>query len=214
MEFSWLVARTSAPVQEIEARANKVATTACVVVDFNGWLDASRRSDQFRWEFGQVWSAIDGSHEEGPRRLLEGGDGTVGVWGSGLEMGEDLCRGGPTSGRGRGLRGRAASQQCRADAALAAVESFPDALEGSVASGAVGTALMAAAMLPATACWRNVHRLRAVRLRRRILSASQTLKVRPQPGRVAALLQKMRRARSVRCGSCCRRLIRKGRRGG
>jgi hypothetical protein len=62
-------------------------------------------------------------------------------------------------------------------------------------------AWMAVAMLPTTACWRNVHRVRVVMLRRRILSASQTLKVRPQPGRCRRLLQKRRRARSVcRCG--------------
>lgn len=63
------------------------------------------------------------------------------------------------------------------------------------------TAWMAAVMVPATACWRKVHRVRVVRLRRRILSASQMLKVRPQPDRNRRrLLQKMRRARSVRCG--------------
>ena len=64
------------------------------------------------------------------------------------------------------------------------------------------TAWMAAVMVPTTACWRNAHRVRVVRLRRRILSASQMLKVRPQPGRNRRrLLQKMRRARIVvRCG--------------
>ena len=51
-------------------------------------------------------------------------------------------------------------------------------------------------MLPATACWRKRHRQPVVRLSRRILSASQTLKVRPQPGRALRLLQKIRRARS------------------
>ena len=35
------------------------------------------------------------------RRQLEGGDGAVGVWEAGLEMGKDLCCDGPTSKRGR-----------------------------------------------------------------------------------------------------------------
>ena len=62
-------------------------------------------------------------------------------------------------------------------------------------------ARMAARMPPATAHCRNRHRAPAVRLSRRILSASQTLKVRPQPGRALRLLQKTRRARTVfRCG--------------
>src|SRR6185312_10813659 len=56
---------------------------------------------------------------------------------------------------------------------------------------------MAAAMLPATARWRNAHTVRVVRLSRRILSVSQTLMVRPQPERRWRLLQKMRRARMV-----------------
>jgi len=58
---------------------------------------------------------------------------------------------------------------------------------------------MAWAMEPATACLRNRHRQPLVRLSRRILSAHQTLKVRPQPGRPLRLLQKTRRARTVFC---------------
>ena len=58
-------------------------------------------------------------------------------------------------------------------------------------------ARLAARMPSATASWRKRHRRPVVRLRRRILSATQTLKVRPQPGRAWRLLQKMRRARRV-----------------
>ena len=66
------------------------------------------------------------------------------------------------------------------------------------------TARMAARMPAATARWRNRHRAPVVRLSRRILSASQTLKVRPQPGRALRLLQKIRRARTSFAGGCCR----------
>jgi hypothetical protein len=59
---------------------------------------------------------------------------------------------------------------------------------------------MAAARVPATARLRNAHTVRAIRLSRRILSAIQTLIVRPQPHRRWRLLQKMRRARTVRRG--------------
>ena len=38
-----------------------------------------------------------GLHEEGPQRMLEGGDGTVGVGEGGLEMGEDVA---PPAGAG------------------------------------------------------------------------------------------------------------------
>ena len=74
-----------------------------------------------------------GLHEEGPHRMLEGGDGTVGVGEGGLEMGEDLRRG-SVCGFGRQLGRRAARRQCRADLALAVVEPFPDALPGPVAA--------------------------------------------------------------------------------
>jgi hypothetical protein len=75
-------------------------------------------------------------HEESPRRMLEGGDRTVGVGEGGLEMCKNLRRrsarfGGP-------IWRRATSRQCRAELALAQVEPFPDALPGSVASPAVG----------------------------------------------------------------------------
>ena len=58
-------------------------------------------------------------------------------------------------------------------------------------------ARIASASVPATARWRNAQRRRVVVLSRRILSASQALKVLPQPGRRCRLLQKIRRARSV-----------------
>jgi hypothetical protein len=61
-------------------------------------------------------------------------------------------------------------------------------------------ARMAAAMLLATARFRNVHTVRVVRLSRRILWTIQTLMVRPQPHRRWRLLQKIRRARTVRRG--------------
>ncbi len=54
---------------------------------------------------------------------------------------------------------------------------------------------VAGRMPPPAACWRNCHSRPVVRLRRRILSASQTLKVRPQPRRAWRLLQKIRRVR-------------------
>jgi hypothetical protein len=60
-------------------------------------------------------------------------------------------------------------------------------------------ARLAAWMPRATAHWRNRHSAPAVRLSRRILSAHQTLKVRPQPGRAWRLLQKIRRARTTSC---------------
>src|SRR5208282_5322127 len=56
-------------------------------------------------------------------------------------------------------------------------------------------AWLAAAMPATTARWRKCQRVLAERLRRRILSASQALTVRPQPGRAWRLLQKIRRAR-------------------
>ena len=43
----------------------------------------------------------NGLHEEGPHRMLESGDRTVGVGEGGLEMGEDLCSCGPTVVFGR-----------------------------------------------------------------------------------------------------------------
>jgi hypothetical protein len=53
------------------------------------------------------------------------------------------------------------------------------------------------AMPSATTRLRNRKWPRVVKLSRRILSTSQTLKVRPQPGRRCQLLQKTRRARRV-----------------
>jgi hypothetical protein len=71
----------------------------------------------------------EGLDEEGPQRLLEGGDGTGDVGEGGLEMGEDLRRG---SVLRRQLRRRTSSEECRADLALAVAEAFPDAQQGPV----------------------------------------------------------------------------------
>ena len=124
--------------------------------------------------------------------MLEGGDGTVGVGEGGLEMGEDVGRGRLRGQRGGGQRPNSAVRillwpwskrfQMRCQVRSLRWQS---------------AARMAAAMLPATARWRKRHRAAVVRLSRRILSASQTLKVRPQPGRAWRLLQKIRRARTV-----------------
>ena len=82
-------------------------------------------------------------HEEGVQRMLEGGDRTVGVREGGLEMCDDLGSG-PVRrlGRqpGRQFGRPADSQESRADLALAQVEPSPDALPGSVAEMAVGSA--------------------------------------------------------------------------
>jgi hypothetical protein len=67
--------------------------------------------------------------------MLKGGNRTGGVGKGGLEMGDNLGR---RSARCRGLIGRrTTSRQCRAELALAEVESFPDALPGPVTSPAV-----------------------------------------------------------------------------
>ena len=78
-----------------------------------------------------------GLHEEGPHRMLEGGDGTVGVGEGGLEMCEDLRRRRPLRGFRRHLGRRAPPKQCRADLALALVEPFPDALQSPITEMAV-----------------------------------------------------------------------------
>lgn len=79
-------------------------------------------------------------HEERVQRILEGGDGTVGVGEGGLEMSEDMSgRAVPRCGgqRDRQLGRRAQRRQCGADPALAQVEALPDALPGSVTEMAV-----------------------------------------------------------------------------
>jgi len=81
-----------------------------------------------------------GSHEEGPRRMLEGGDRTIGAGEGGLEMGEHMRRRGPACRFRRRLGRRTPSEQRRANRALASIESLPDALQGSVAEMAVGGA--------------------------------------------------------------------------
>jgi hypothetical protein len=78
-------------------------------------------------------------HEEGPQRMLEVGDRTVGVGEGCLKMSEDMRRR-PMRGFGRQLGWRASPRQCRADLALALVEAFPDALQGPVTELAVGSA--------------------------------------------------------------------------
>ena len=78
------------------------------------------------------------SHEEGPQRMLEGGDGTGGVGEGGQEMGEDVL--GRSLRRPGQLGRRTARRQCRADLALSLVEAFPDALPGPVAEMTVGGA--------------------------------------------------------------------------
>jgi hypothetical protein len=68
--------------------------------------------------------------------MLKVGNRTVGVGKGGLEMGKDLHR---RSARCSGLIGRrATSRQCRAELALAEVESSPEALPSPVTSPAVG----------------------------------------------------------------------------
>src|SRR5262249_38045294 len=62
-------------------------------------------------------------------------------------------------------------------------------------------ARIAAARQPLAAFWRNLHRRWVVTLRRRIRSAIQTLKVRPQPGRRLRLLQKIRRTERFSLGT-------------
>src|SRR5271168_1644305 len=82
-------------------------------------------------------------HEEGVQRMLEGGDRTVGALEGGLEMCDDLgSRPVRRFGRqpGRQFGRPADSQEGRADLALAQVEPSPDALPGSVAEMAVGSA--------------------------------------------------------------------------
>ncbi len=78
-------------------------------------------------------------HEEGPQRMLEVGDRTVGVGEGCLKMSEDMRRR-PMRGFGRQLGWRTSPRQCRADLALALVEAFPDALQGPVTELAVGGA--------------------------------------------------------------------------
>src|SRR5271154_3957724 len=90
---------------------------------------------------GKVWGlSVNGLHEEDTQGLLEVGNGTVGVGEGGVKMSEDLGRCQPSQDsrcpRGR----RAAGQEGRADPALAEVETFADALPGSVAQMARGGA--------------------------------------------------------------------------
>lgn len=70
--------------------------------------------------------------------MLEGGDRAVGAGEGGLKMCEDLRRRGPSRGPRRQFGRQAPPRQCRADFALAMIEPFPDALQGSVTEIAVG----------------------------------------------------------------------------
>lgn len=76
--------------------------------------------------------------------MLEGGDRTIGVREGGLQMGENVrCRGPACRFRRclrRRLGRRTPSEQSRANRALAAIESLPEALHGSVAEMAAGGA--------------------------------------------------------------------------
>ena len=117
----------------------------------------------------------------------------------GLEMGEDLrcrqARGGRWPGRQLGRR--AAAAECRADLALCRGRTVSrcaarsDRSDGSRRRG-WRRGCCRRRRVGGSATERAV-----VRLSRRILSAHQTLKVRPQPGRALRLLQKIRRARRV-----------------
>jgi hypothetical protein len=81
-------------------------------------------------------------NEEGPHCVLEGGDRAIGVGERGLDMGEHL-RGRQASGFGRlerQIRRRTSPAQSGADLALSPVEPFPDALQGSIAHGAIESA--------------------------------------------------------------------------
>ena len=112
-------------------------------------------------------------------------------------MGEDLCCGGP-AGRSAAGQTRAAGRgrRERCGCGFGPVESLPDALEGPVAPRAVDGA-DGGGDAAGDGALEEAPQGAVVRLRRRILSASQTLKVRPQPGRAWRLLQKIRRARRV-----------------
>lgn len=81
--------------------------------------------------YGNVAEGLD---EEGSQRMLEGGDGTVGVGEGGPEMSKDVGRRTPRGQFGR----RAAPRKCRADLALAQAEALPDPLQGSVTQMAFG----------------------------------------------------------------------------
>ena len=102
----------------------------------------------FRGSVREVFRACQGDEklgldEEGMQRILEGGDGTVGVWEGGLQMGEDVCGCAVRAvcrQFGGQLGRRAACGECRADFTLAKAEAFPDALQGAVTEVAVGSA--------------------------------------------------------------------------
>ena len=133
--------------------------------------------------------------------MLEGGDRAANIGEGGLEMGEDLggrlaC--GIRRRPGRRLGRRAAPAQGGADVALCPVEAFPDALQSAIAQAAIDGAA-GRDQAAGDGGLQEPPQAPSVRLSRRILSASQTLKVRPQPGRAWRLLQKTRRARSVFC---------------
>lgn len=88
---------------------------------------------------GSVSSEKSGLDKKRPERMLEGGDGTVGVGKGGLEVCEDLG-GGSLGCLCRQVRRRAAAKERRADLALAQVEASPDALPGAVAALTIAAA--------------------------------------------------------------------------
>ena len=141
-------------------------------------------------------------HEKGAQRMLEGGDRTVGIGEGGLEMGEYLrCR--PGAGPAGDLGGSWGGGH-RADSAVR-ILLWPWSKRFQMRCQVRSQRWRSAAQMASpirffvAALSRNRHRQPVVRLSRRILSAHQTLKVRPQPGRALRLLQKTRRARTAFC---------------
>lgn len=183
------------------------ARTACVVAE-NRRIRPGRRSGpppgiRPKLEEERERNETD-SQKERVCRLLEGGDRTVG-WGErGLEVVENLRVGRPRGRTSRPFRRRpigrrTATQQCCADRTLIPSKPRPDPPEGPVAPGTVGLADRRCDAAGDGAL-EEPQTVRAVRLSRRIFSANQTLTVRPQPHRRWRLLQKTRRARTVRRG--------------
>ena len=128
--------------------------------------------------------------------MLEGGDGTVGVGEGGLEMGEDCA----AAGRRAGAVGNSGGGQRPSSAVR--MRLWPRSKRFQMRCQVRSLRAVGGADGGGDACRRRrvggtPQSVRVVRLSRRILSASQTLKVRPQPGRRWRLLQKIRRARTV-----------------
>src|SRR4051794_32030281 len=96
----------------LKQRRVRPTTTSCVVAWLRFFRSGRRQGSALRirsrsagsrgrWEAAEEAESRDdgtGLHEEGPHRLLEGGDRTVGVGEGGLEMCEDLRRRRPWRG--------------------------------------------------------------------------------------------------------------------